>query len=123
MNTKLPTNASTKTTRNFTLSCTPKFLQTTLLSALFFLLLGVGESWGQASVLYTSLSSTTPAPSNSRFALNTMSLVFKQYRFQANQNVSSGGSSWAFHQGSTGTPDYTKCWRPYTGSNTLSANT
>ena len=28
---------------------TPKFLQTTLLSALFFMLLGVGESWGQCT--------------------------------------------------------------------------
>jgi hypothetical protein len=49
MNTKLPTTESAKTTRNFKLFCTPKFLQTTLLSALFFLLLGVGESWGQVS--------------------------------------------------------------------------
>ncbi|MFM2265331.1 MAG: putative adhesin, partial [Bacteroidota bacterium] len=51
MITKLPTTASTKTTRNFTLSCTPKFLQTTLLSALFFLLLGVGESRGQTTLI------------------------------------------------------------------------
>jgi hypothetical protein len=49
MITKLPTTASAKTTRNFTLTCTPKFLQTTLLSALFFLLLGVGQSWGQCN--------------------------------------------------------------------------
>ena len=49
MITKLPTTASAQKTRNFTLSCTPKFLQTTLLSALFFLLLGVGESWGQCT--------------------------------------------------------------------------
>jgi hypothetical protein len=55
MITKLPTTASTKTTTNFTLSCTPKFLQTTLLSALFFLLLGVGESWGQT---ITEISTT-----------------------------------------------------------------
>jgi hypothetical protein len=62
MITNLPTTASTKTTRNFTLSCTPKFLQTTLLSALFFLLLGVGESWGQASIanyVFTSNTSST----------------------------------------------------------------
>ncbi|MBU3681783.1 MAG: hypothetical protein FGM16_07575, partial [Flavobacterium sp.] len=54
MITKLPTTASAQTTRNFTLSCTPKFLQTTLLSALFFLLLGVGESWGQSQTLTTT---------------------------------------------------------------------
>jgi hypothetical protein len=75
------------------------------------------------SVLYTSLTSTTPAPSNSRYNLTTMSGVFKQVRFQANQTVASGGSTWAFHQGSTGSPDYSNNWRPYTSNNVLSSNT
>ena len=74
MITKLPTTASTKTTRNFTLSCTPKFLQTTLLSALFFLLLGVGESWGQTTFYSQDFETTndwsyitsTTFPTNNR---------------------------------------------------------
>ncbi|MEY2692723.1 MAG: hypothetical protein RIT03_1113, partial [Bacteroidota bacterium] len=57
MITNLPTPAGTKKSTQFTLSRTPKFLQTALLSALFFLLLGVGESWGQVSN-YTFSQST-----------------------------------------------------------------
>ncbi len=92
----------------------------TVVALLFLSVMSYGQT---PSVLYTSLSSTTPASSNSRFTLNTMSGVFKQVRFQANQSVASGGSTWAFHQGSTGAPDYSNNWRPYTANNVLSANT
>jgi hypothetical protein len=73
-------------------------------------------------VLYTGLSSTTPSPSNSRFTLNSVG-AFKQFRFQSNQTASASSVGWAFHIGSTGSPDYNSNWRPYTGSNTLSVNT
>ncbi|MFN8277778.1 MAG: hypothetical protein U0T84_09855 [Chitinophagales bacterium] len=76
----------------------------------------------QPTVLYTGLTSTTPAPSNSRYTLNTIG-NFRQYRFQSNQTASASTIGWAFHTGSTGTPNYNPCWRPYTSGNTLSANT
>ncbi|RXR20349.1 MopE-related protein, partial [Flavobacterium stagni] len=75
------------------------------------------------TVLYTSLSATTPASSNARFTLNTLTSSHKQIRFQSQQTLPSGNATWAFHQGTTATPDYTNCWRPYTANNVLSANT
>ncbi|NBX78999.1 MAG: hypothetical protein EBQ94_01235 [Flavobacteriales bacterium] len=93
----------------------------------FFLLLQIvfgNMVFGQTpTVLYTSLTSTTPSPSNSRYTLNAMSGTFRQYRFQANQTVGSSGSTWAFHQGTTASPSYTNSWRPYTSNNLLSVNT
>lgn len=74
-------------------------------------------------VLYTGLGSTTPAPTNSRFTLNSLSGTLKQVRIQSNQTAAASTIGWAFHIGSTGSPDYSSCWRPYTGGNTLSVNT
>jgi trimeric autotransporter adhesin len=76
----------------------------------------------QPTVLYTGLTSTTPAPSNSRYTLNTVG-GFRQFRFQANQTVSASSTGWAFHSGSTGSPNYSPCWRPTNSNNTLSSNT
>jgi hypothetical protein len=75
------------------------------------------------TVLYTSLSATTPASSNARFTLNTLTSSHKQVRFQSQQSLPSGNATWAFHQGTTASPDYAHCWRPYTANNVLSANT
>ena len=59
MNTNLPTTTGTKTSTKHEARRTTKFLQTTLLSALFFLLLGVGESWGQVSTYVFSETTGT----------------------------------------------------------------
>ena len=59
MNTNLPTTTGTKTSTKREARRTTKFLQTTLLSALFFLLLGVGESMGQVSTYSFTQSSGT----------------------------------------------------------------
>ena len=80
------------------------------------------SAYAQPTVLYTSLTTTTPSPSNSRFALSTVG-GFKQARFQSNQTATSGAQTWAFHQGTTGSTDYSSNWRPYTAGNTLSVNT
>ena len=99
------------------------FMKKALLRLLVLLLVFVNtDVFAQPSVLYTSLTSTTPSPSNSRFTLSTVG-GFRQARFQANQTVSSGGSTWAFHTGSTGSPNYNPCWRPSLSSQLLSANT
>ena len=58
MNTNLPTTTGTKTSIKREARRTTKFLQTTLLSALFFLLLGVGESWGQVATTYSFVQTT-----------------------------------------------------------------
>jgi hypothetical protein len=78
-------------------------------------------SIAQPTVLYTSLATQNPSPSNSRFVLNDFG-VFRQTRFQANETVSSGERSWAFHLGSPSVADYSKVWRPYSANNTLSKN-
>lgn len=77
------------------------------------------KSLAQPTVLYTNLSSTTPASTNNRWTLNTPS-IFKQFRFQANQ---SGNFYWAFSMGTPATPDYSSCWRPYTSGNAMLYNT
>lgn len=91
------------------------------LSTLAFVFFGVSSAFAQPAVLYTGLTSTTPSPSNSRFTLNAVG-GFKQVRIQSNQTASASTVGWAFHSGTTGSPDYNPCWRPYTGSQTLSAN-
>jgi hypothetical protein len=78
-------------------------------------------STAQPTVLYTSLATQNPSPSNSRFVLNDFG-VFRQTRFQANESVSSGARTWAFHLGSPSAADYSKVWRPYSANNTLSKN-
>jgi hypothetical protein len=51
---------------------TPKFLKTTLLSALFFLLLGVGQSWGQCtSATYGQYPTTTVSATTSWASIAT----------------------------------------------------
>ena len=75
------------------------------------------------TVLYANINSTTPSPTNQRYTLNSLSGTFKQYRFQANTSIGHSGSSWAFHQGSTFSPDYSQNWRPYSGGNVMSVNT
>ena len=63
------------------------------------------------SSLFTTAGNTTPNSSNFRLALTAPSGYFNQVRFLAN----TGGSfTWAFHQGTTGSPDYSTNWRPYT---------
>lgn len=79
-------------------------------------------AWGQPTVFYTSLTNTSPAPSNSRFSLNTVG-GFRQIRFQATASVASAGSTWAFSTGTTASPNYSPCWRPSSASQLLSANT
>jgi hypothetical protein len=76
----------------------------------------------QPTVLHTGLTSTSPAASNSRFALNTVG-NFRQVRFQVNQTITGSTTAWAFHTGSTSSPNYNPCWRPSSGGNTLSVNT
>lgn len=89
----------------------------------FLFVFGVLQAaWSQPTVLFTGLTSTTPSPSNSRYTLNDFG-VFRQIRFQANQSVSAESTGWAFHTGTTGSPNYNPCWRPYTGVHTLSSNT
>ncbi len=89
----------------------------------FLLFIGLSTNvLAQPTVLYTGLSSTTPAASNSRFALNTVG-AFKQIRFQANQTAAVSTLGWAFHSGTTGSPNYSPSWRPGSGGNTMSVNT
>ncbi len=76
----------------------------------------------QPIVLYTGLSNTAPSPNNSRFDLASVG-GFKQARFQSNQSAAASSLGWAFHIGSPASPDYSTNWRPYTGGNTVSANT
>jgi len=83
---------------------------------------GINQSFSQPSTLYTSLTSTSPAPTNSRFALNAVG-GFRQFRFQATASVASGLSSWAFSTGTTGAPTYNPCWRPTLASQLMSINT
>ncbi|MBK7213574.1 MAG: hypothetical protein IPH88_09860 [Bacteroidales bacterium] len=73
----------------------------------------------QPSVLYSNITSATPASTNNRWTLNTIS-IFRQFRFQANQ---AGNFTWAFSLGTPATPDYSKNWRPFTTSNVMSYNT
>ena len=49
--------------------------------------------------------------------------AFKQIRLQATSSASSGGRNWEFATGTSGSANYSTNWRPYTGGNTLSANT
>ena len=99
-------------------SFSKKIVSSLMLLLVFFT---SNDAFAQPSVLFTGLNSTTPAPTNSRFALNDMG-VFRQIRFQANQNASASSLGWAFHSGTTGSPNYNPCWRPYTGGNTLGVN-
>ncbi len=92
-------------------------LQSALL--VLFLLSISFETYAQPSVLYTSLSSTTPAATNNRFDVIPVS-IFRQCRFQANQ---SGNFFWAFSLGTTSVWDYSICWRPNTSANVMSYNT
>ena len=92
-------------------------LQSALL--VLFLLSFSFETFAQPTVLYTSLSSTTPTAINNRFDVNPVS-IFRQCRFQANQ---SGNFFWAFSLGTTSLWDYSICWRPYTSANVISYNT
>lgn len=80
------------------------------------------SSYAQPNILYTSLTSTTPAPNNSRFAINDLGL-FRQVRFQANQSIAASTATWAYHRGTTSVPDYNNNWRPNTAGNTISINT
>src|SRR5437868_803481 len=78
-------------------------------------------SFAQPTVLQSSLFSsggnTTPASTNVRMDLTTVG-AFKQVRFLAN----TGGSfTWAFHQGTSGAPDYSTNWRPYDGTGAAGA--
>ena len=86
---------------------------------IIFLVLVSYETYSQPTVLYTSLTSTTPASVNNRFDVNYVS-IFKQCRFQANQ---SGNYNWAFSLGTPSLTDYSICWRPYTSGNVMSYNT
>ena len=65
-------------------SFSKKIVSSLMLLLVFFT---SNDAFAQPSVLFTGLNSTTPAPTNSRFALNDMG-VFRQIRFQANQNAS-----------------------------------
>lgn len=104
--------------KNFT---SLSLLKKQIKSYVFLIVLISGAVFAQPTVLYTGLTSTTPAPSSSRFTLNDMG-VFRQYRFQSNQNASVSTVGWAFHTGTTGSPSYNPCWRPFTGGNTLGVN-
>lgn len=79
---------------------------------LFFAFLGGGlDLIAQPTVAFFSGSATIrqnlAARGGARFA-----------RFQAN----SLSSTYAFHVGSVGTPDYNPCWRPYTGGDAAAGN-
>ena len=61
------------------------------------------------SSLFNTATNTTPNSTNVRLGFNTVG-GFKQVRFLAN----TGGSfTWAFHQGTAASPDYSTNWRPY----------
>ena len=76
MNTNLPTTTGTKTSTKREARRTTKFLQTTLLSALFFLLLGVGESWGQCGPFQVYESFGTAATSTQAGTWSNTSISF-----------------------------------------------
>lgn len=78
-------------------------------------------AFAQPTVLFTGLTTTTPAPNNSRYPLDDKG-IFKQFRFQANQSASASTLGWSFHSGTTASPDYSKSWRPFSNGNTLSFN-
>jgi len=70
---------------------------------------------GAPTVLYTSLTTTTPSPSNSRYDLIDYG-KYRQIQFQANQSTASGATEWAFSKGIASAPDYGVNWRPYNGT-------
>ncbi|MEI7726693.1 MAG: hypothetical protein WCK09_16410 [Bacteroidota bacterium] len=86
---------------------------------IIFLLLMKFEGFGQPTVLYTSLSNTTPASTNNRWSLNTVG-AFRQYRFQANETGPK--YYWAFSLGTPASWDYSTNWRPWTSGNVMSYN-
>ncbi len=72
--------------------------------------------FAQPAVFHTNLtSSTNPALSNSRLTLNDLG-AFRQVRFQTTATPAPAPQTYAFHAGTTGTPDYSTCWRPYNTS-------
>jgi hypothetical protein len=87
-----------------------------LIIVVLFGLRGVGQT---PLVLYKGTNVTTPNATNDRFLLNNFG-AFSQCRFQANTTQS---SSWAFHVGSIGSPNYNPCWRPNNPGETMTMNT
>ena len=72
----------------------------------------------QPTVLGTQIVNGTYATYN----LATVGLI-KQVRLQATSSANTGSRTWEFATGSAGSANYSTNWRPYTSSNTLSANT
>jgi hypothetical protein len=95
-------------------------IRITYINIVLLFVLTVG--YAQPAILYTSLTSTTPSPTNNRFAINDLGL-FRQVRFQSNQTIAASTATWAYHTGTTGVPDYNNNWRPNTAGNTISINT
>ena len=98
----------------------PTIKQSMLLVAI--MLLSYVSAFAQPSILFTGITTTTPAQSNSRTATTTVG-GFRQVRLQANTTHTASSIGWAFHVGSTGTPNYSPSWRPLSGGNTMSVNT
>jgi len=71
-------------------------------------------TFAQPTVFYTNLTSASnPALTNSRLSLNDLG-AFRQCRFQTTAAPAPSPLTYAFHTGSTGSPDYSNNWRPYT---------
>jgi hypothetical protein len=83
--------------------------------ALFFICIAAfaNHALAQPTVLGTDIVSGPPAYIT--YALNPIG-AFKQYKIQASNNAIAGTIQWQFTQGTTGAPDYTNTWRPYSGS-------
>jgi len=81
---------------------------------------GINQSFSQPSTLYTTLTSTSPATTNSRLAVSSIG-GFRQVRFQATSSASSG-ANWAFHTGTMASPNTTLNYRPVSANQTISFN-
>ncbi|HRE64965.1 MAG TPA: hypothetical protein PKU77_14350, partial [Ferruginibacter sp.] len=88
---------------------------------ILFSFLSIESLQAQPTVLYTSLTATTPSPNNNRFNLMDIG-SFRQARFQSNQSGTSGTFSWAFHSGTDLAPNYNPCWRANGSGQTLFVN-
>ena len=86
-------------------------------AAMLFILLS-WVAYAQPTVLGTQLANGTYVT----YDLNTVG-GFKQFRMQTSSSAAVSTRNWEFATGTAGATVYTTNWRPYTGGNTLSANT
>jgi hypothetical protein len=102
-------------------------LQTKNVQYVFIVFLAFMSVWlkAQPLVFYTSSDMTSVSGftiDNYRIALADRG-NYRQVIFQNSTSNYNTNKQWAFHIGTTGSPNYNVCWRPYNGGSNISINT